>query len=115
METSTSAAWLATCADPLTSRFGAGLTVSREGNSVRWGFAGLSAIVEMRTDGKLRATFVDREQLDAVSSRPAAAAYETRTLYALSAVSCSRMVADIVDFFSGVREPKFTFFGAYSR
>jgi hypothetical protein len=94
---------------------GDGLTLCRDGNSVRWGFAGQATVVELLPDGRMQATFVDREGIDAVSKRPAAAAYQSHASYALTAVSCTRMVADMVDFFSGVREPKFTFFDAFPR
>ncbi len=63
----------------------------------------------------MHATFIDSETIDAVSSSPVAAAYRGRSRYALNEASCARMVSDLVDFFSGVREPKFTFIDAYPR
>jgi hypothetical protein len=108
-------AWLSKLAEPLTSKFGDGLTLCRDGDRVRWGFAGQSTIVELLPNGKMLATFVDREGIDAVSKRPAAGVYQTFASYALTPASCSRMVADMADFFSGVREPKFTFFDAFTR
>jgi hypothetical protein len=82
---------------------------------VCWGYDGQSAIIEMMPDGMLRATFIDCDSIDAVSDRPAAAAYRARSTYALNSASCSRMVADLVDFFSGVREPRFAFVDVHPR
>ncbi len=115
MEYSLRGGWLAAVVEPLADKFGEGLTLCRDGNCVRWGFAGLSTVVELLTDGRMQATFVDREDIDAVSNRPAVAAYRTRASYALTAASCARMAADMADFFSGVREPKFEFFDAFPR
>jgi hypothetical protein len=115
MTSSPSAAWLSGIAAPLTERFGADLTLSRTGDMVCWDYDGKSAIVELTSAGTMRATFIDCESIDAVSRTPAAAAYRTSSTYALNRPSCSRMVADMVDFFSGVREPKFIFVDAYPR
>jgi hypothetical protein len=109
------ATWLSGIAAPLAAKFGSNLTVSRSGNMVCWGYDGQSAVLEMAADGMLRTTFIDSESIDAVSASPAVGAYRTGTAYALNRASCGRMVADLVDFFSGVREPKFTFFDAYPR
>lgn len=115
MVSSFSSAWLSNVAEPLTSKFGGDLTVCRDGNAVRWGFAGQSALVEMLSDGQMHAIFIDRESVDSVSRRPAAAVYRARVSYALTEASCGRMVTDMVDFFSGMREPKFRFVDAHSR
>lgn len=108
-------AWFSEFVEPLTSRFGGELTICRDGDSVRWGYFGQSAVVGMTVDGKLQATFIDRQSVDAVSRRPAVAVYESSGSYALTPASCGRMVADMVDFFSGVREPRFRFIDACSR
>jgi len=115
MSFSSSAAWLSTIAAPLSAKFGANLTLSRTGNTVCWGYGGQSAVIELAPDGKLLATFIDAESIDEVSACPAAAAYRVRSSYALNEASCSRMIADLAEFFSGVREPKFTFVDAYPR
>jgi hypothetical protein len=113
MMPSSSAAWLSGIAAPLSEKFGGALTVSRTGNVVAWGFDGQSGVVELTQNGTMRVTFVASEQIDAASGTPAAAAYRTGLCYRLDQPSCSRMIADLVDFFSGVREPKFTFVDAY--
>ncbi len=115
MERVPPAAWLSEVIEPLSTRFGSQLTIDRDGDVVRWGFAGQYTVVELLHDGRLNATFLDRESVEAVSKRPAAAAYRTHVAYALNRGSCSRMVADMCDFFSGVREPKFRFIEAYAR
>lgn len=114
MESSFSASWLATVAEPLNTKFGCGLTLYREGNVVRWGFGGQSALVEFLADGSLSATFFDRESIDQVSKQPAHAVYSAYGTYRLTSAGCSHMVADMVDFFSGVREPKFRFITAHA-
>ncbi len=113
--TSAPATWLSSIAAPLAAKFGSNITVSRTGNMVCWGYDGQSAVIEMTAEGSLRATFIDSECIDEVSASPAAAAYRTGSTYALNRASCGRMVADLVDFFSGVREPKFRFIDAYPR
>jgi hypothetical protein len=115
MYSSESASWLSGIVAPLAEKFGGDLTVSRSGNMVCWGYDGQSAVLEMTTDGCLRATFIDSETTDVVSDRPVAAAYRTGSTYALNRTGCGRMVADLVDFFSGIREPKFRFIDAYAR
>jgi hypothetical protein len=112
---SSAAAWLSDIAAPLVEKFGGNLTVSRTANAVCWGYGGLSAVIEIRGDASLLATFIDSEGVDEVSARPAVAAYRTLSTYALTEPGCSRMVADLVDFFSGVREPRFIFTDAYLR
>jgi hypothetical protein len=112
---SASASWLSGICGPLAEKFGSNVTVSRTGNMVCWGYDGQSAVIEMTDDGLLRATFIDSEAINVVSASPAAAAYRTGCTYALNRVSSGRMVADLVDFFSGVREPKFQFIDAYPR
>jgi hypothetical protein len=109
------AVWFSDLAIPLVSKFGEGLTLCRDGARVEWSYAGQSAVIELTAQGTLDATFVERPTLDAVSSAPAAAVYRPRTVpYALTPAGCTRMVDDMVDFFSGVREPRFVFTNAYS-
>jgi hypothetical protein len=112
---SASATWLSGIVAPLAEKFGSDITVSRAGNMVCWGYDGQSAVLEMTTDGTLCATFIDSETTDIVSASPVAAAYRTGSSYALTRAGCGRMVTDLVDFFSGVREPKFRFIDAYAR
>jgi hypothetical protein len=109
------AGWLSGIAAPLTQMFGDALTVSRNGNMVCWGYDGQSAVIEMTLDGLLCATFIDCERLEAVSALPAVAAYRTGATYTLTPAGCRRMVDDLVDFFSGIREPRFRFVDAYAR
>jgi len=117
MESSSSASttWLSGIVAPLSKKFGSDITVSRTGDMVCWGYDGQSAVLEMTSDGSLRATFIDSESTDMVSASPAAAAYRTGCTYTLTRAGCGRMVGDLVDFFSGVREPKFRFVDAYPR
>jgi hypothetical protein len=112
---SASATWLSGITAPLAAKFGNTITVSRSGNMVCWGYDGQSAVLEMTPHGFLRATFIDSAGIDAVSSSPAVAAYRTGSVYALNRAGCGRMVADLVEFFSGIREPKFRFVDAYAR
>jgi hypothetical protein len=115
MSFSSPATWFTSIASPLTSKFGADLTVSRSGNMVCWGYDGQSAVVELDPDGFLRAAYIDAERRDAVSDAPVAAVYRCGSPYALTESGCRRMIADLCDFFSGVREPAFTFVDDYSR
>jgi hypothetical protein len=110
-----SSAWFSGIGAPLAAKFGGDVMVSRTGNMVCWGYDGQSAIVELTPNGSMHVTFVDSEQLDIVSGAPAAAAYHTGSSYALDRRSCTRMIADLVDFFSGIREPKFTFVDTHPR
>ncbi len=112
---SSSADFFAGCVAPLVARFGDRLTLARRENVVCWRYDGQSAVVELHPNGRLTATFIGADGLDAVAARPAAAVYSTNVTYALDPASCRRMVADLYDFFSGVREPKFTFVDAYLR
>jgi hypothetical protein len=97
----------------LTTTFGEGVTLARYGNSVQWSYAGQSAVVELRPGGTLEATFVARACLDGVTKAPVAGVYRnTGSRYRLSPEGCSRMVGDMVEFFQGVREPRFTFVNA---
>jgi hypothetical protein len=105
--------FMANLGTTLTSKFGDGITLSRYGNSVQWSYAGQSAVVELRPGGSLEATFVARPSLDGVSSTLVAGVYRKNgTRYRLSPEGCSRMVDDMVEFFQGTREPRFTFVNA---
>jgi len=105
--------WMAELGTTLTTTFGEGVTLSRYENAVQWSYAGQSAVVELRAGGTLEATFVERPVLDGVSASPVAGVYRnTGSRYRLSPEGCSRMVNDMVDFFQGVREPRFTFVNA---
>ena len=98
---------------PLTATFGDRLALHRDGNRVEWAFEGQSAIVELRPGATVDAHFVARPSTDTVTSKRAFAVYRAGSGgYPLSARGCTRLVTDIVDFFSGVREPRFCFVAA---
>lgn len=107
---------LATATAPLWANFGDDLTLSRDGNVVHWSYDGQSVIVEQQADGAATASFVDTPGIDVVSGTGASAVYR-RTAdrrYHLTEDSCRAMVSDMIAFFSGEREPFFTFTGARS-
>ena len=107
------APWLPDAFEPLISRLGNDLTVRRDGSTVHWGYDGLWAVVELRADGRLEAMFVERPSVDRVTATLAAPVYRRPGFgYALSPESCAHMATDLADFFSGTREPRFTFVGA---
>lgn len=107
--------WLAESVKPLISKFGDRLSLVRDRNCVQWSFEGNAAIVEFQPGDELRATFVAAPVIDEVSSRPISAVYRSRHhRYQLSPEGSARMVADMVAFFSGVREPRFAFINAYA-
>ena len=107
---------LAAAAAPLFSNFGDDLTLWRDGNVVHWTYDGQTVIVEQQADGAATASFVDAPALDHVSGTSAAAVYRrtAERRYRLTEESCRAMVADMMAFFSGEREPFFTFTGARS-
>jgi len=110
---SESANWLSEAARPLISKFGDRLSLFRDGDRVQWSYDGQAAIFELRADGIVEATFVDRPAIDAVTSTTACAVYRGRGVrYFLTADGCTRVVSDMVDFFSGTREPEFAFVDA---
>jgi hypothetical protein len=110
METSEGVHWLAESVAPLASKFGDRLSLVRDRNCVQWSYDGHAAIVEFQPGNELRATFVAAAVVDAISSRPVCAVYRARPhRYRLTPESSSRMVADMLAFFSGVREPQFEF------
>jgi hypothetical protein len=105
---------LADALGPLESAFGDRLTLSRSGNVVEWAYEGQSAVVELHPDATLGATFIDRPAFDAVSRSFAAPVYHrtSAVVYRLTPDGCSRMVDDMLAFFSGTREPIFRFAAA---
>ena len=99
---------------PLHAKFGERLSLRRDGNVVQWSLEGRLAIVELRSESVVHATFVERPALDSVSASPAAAVYRSSpTGYRLAADGCARMVEDMCAFFSGAREPRFAFVGIH--
>ena len=108
-------AWLAALAEPLVANFDSRLSVRRDGHVVRWCCDGRSVLVELRPDGELDATFIDLPAVERVSSASAAPLYRSSGRgYSLNVEGCRRMASDLVDFFGGVREPRFTFVGTSS-
>jgi len=107
---------LAAATAPLFSNFGDSLTLWRDGNVVHWSYEGQTVIVAQQADGAATASFVDAPGVDAVSGSAASAVYRrtAERRYQLNADSCHAMVGDMIAFFSGEREPLFTFTGARS-
>ena len=110
------AAGLAAATAPLFSNFGDDLTLWRDGNVAHWSYEGQTVIVAQLPDGAATASFVDAPGVDEVSGTAAAAIYRrtAERRYHLTEESCRAMVADMIAFFSGEREPLFTFTGARS-
>ena len=107
-------ATLSSVAAPLFSSFGDDLTLWRDGNVVHWSYEGQTVIVVQEADGVATASFVDAPMLDHVDGGSAAAIYR-RTAdrrYRLNEDSARAMVGDMIAFFSGEREPFFTFIGS---
>ena len=96
---------------PLAEKFGDDLTLWRDGGVACWRYDGQAVIVGAGEGGMIEARFVDRATLDGVSGTLAAAVYERigGSLYPLTPEGGSRMAADMTAFFSGSREPQFTF------
>jgi hypothetical protein len=107
---------MAAVAAPLFSNFGDDLTLWRDGNAAHWSYDGQTVIVEQRADGAATASFVDAPSYDEVTRTPASAVYRRTAdrCYHLTEDSCRAMVGDMISFFSGEREPFFTFVGARS-
>jgi hypothetical protein len=107
---------LAAATAPLFSNFGDDLTLWRDGNVVHWSYEGQTVIVAQQDDGAATASFVDAPCVDAVSGSAASAVYRrtAERRYQMTEDSCRAMVADMIAFFSGEREPIFTFTGARS-
>jgi hypothetical protein len=105
--------WFADVVSPLASQFGDRLTLVRDGNRVQWTVDGQAAVMELGAGSEIAASFVDRPSVDLAGGRPAAAVYRgRRTSYGLDPDGCSVVVSDMLDFFSGTREPAFTFVDA---
>jgi hypothetical protein len=98
---------------PLISNFGEGLTLWRDGNVVHWSYAGQTVVVALQFDGTVEATFIDRPSTDVVNAAETQALYarSTGAPYRLTPNGCNAMVADMMAFFAGDREPAFTFTG----
>jgi hypothetical protein len=101
---------------PLFSSFGADLTLWRDGNVVHWSYDGQTVIVAQRADGAATASFVDMPSVDEVSGSGTSAVYRrsAERCYQMTDESCRAMVSDMMAFFSGEREPFFTFTGTRS-
>ena len=100
-------------AAPLFEQFGIGLTLVREGNCVRWCYADATAVVEQRSENAVAAVFMSAPTVDAASSQNVCAVYVSQcATYTLSERGVTHMVEDVAAFFSGVREPRFTFVDA---
>ena len=98
---------------PLLSTFGERLTFSRQGQQAEWSFDGHVVVVELAATDWIAAHFIAPSDTDLVSGQSSAAVYAPdRRGYALTNVDCERMVADMIAFFSGTREPRFTFVAA---
>jgi len=107
------AQWLGDVFAPLGSAFGERLRFSRDGSVARWSYEGHAAIVEMGGADRILARFVAPPALDAISGELLAPVYlREEHGYVLNRAGCERMVADMVAFFSGTREPRFTFVAA---
>jgi hypothetical protein len=107
------AQWLGEVFAPLGNTFGERLRFTRDGSVARWSYEGHAAIVEMSRADRIVARFVAPPERDAVSGHLAAPEYvRYEDGYALSPAGCERMVADMVAFFLGTREPRFTFVAA---
>lgn len=99
---------------PLIQRFGDRLAIFRERDRVIWTFDKQCAIVELRARDAISALFVDRPATDVASSLLAGAMYRACGVAPqLTVEGATRLVDDMVAFFSGVREPRFSFVSAY--
>ena len=106
-------AQLADVFSPLNRAFGGRLSFSHEGSVAQWAFDGHLAIVELGDGDRIFARFVAPPDVDAVSGDACTAVYARGgSGYALTRAGCEHMVADMVAFFSGTREPIFTFVAA---
>ena len=111
MFTPQTASALASATAPLLSSFGEDLTLWRDGNVVHWSYEGQTVIVAQQADSSVAASFVDAPVVDVVSGSPASAVYRRAVdrCYHLTVDGCRAMVGDMSAFFSGDREPFFTF------
>ena len=102
--------WLAEAFAPLGETFGERVRFSRDGAVAHWSYADHAAIVELSGADRIMARFVAPPAIDAISGRPVAPVYLRHAYgYALTQAGCERMVADMVAFFTGIREPRFIF------
>jgi hypothetical protein len=107
-----SAQAFAAASAPLISNFGDALTLWRDGNVVHWSYDDQSIVVELQFDGTVEATFFDRPSTDQISGTSAVAQYRRGDRpYRLTPGGAAAMVADMMAFFSGDREPLFSFVG----
>ncbi len=105
--------WLVEAFAPLGSTFGERLRFSRDGPVARWSCDGHTAIVELGRGPRVLARFIAPPAIDAISGEPSTLVYlREEDGYALTRPGCERMVDDMVAFFSGIREPRFTFVAA---
>jgi hypothetical protein len=99
---------------PLLQHFGDRLAIFRERDRVIWTFDKQSAIVELRAREAISALFIDRPVTDVISSALVGAMYRASGVAPqLTVEGAMRLVDDMVAFFSGVREPRFSFVSAY--
>jgi hypothetical protein len=98
---------------PLVTAFGDRLKIRREEDRVEWSLDGSFVCVEFDPAGHVAAQFIAPPSTDLVSGRSSSAVYARDRLgYALTDAGCARMVDDMIAFFSGTREPRFTFVAA---
>ena len=94
----------------LQAALGDRLTVDRRGERARWSYDGHSALIDLRTGTSAEALFVAPPVLEEVTQRPMRAAYRAGVAsYALTPGGAERLAADMLDFFTGRREPHFRF------
>ncbi len=107
---------LADCMTPLAAKFGNRLVLQRDGAAARWTFEEQSVVVELCPSGSIAATFIERPFIDGVSAQSVSSVYRSQAAaYSPTHAGCTRMISDMVAFFSGAREPRFTFSDAYAR
>jgi hypothetical protein len=111
MFTGSSASAFAAATAPLISSFGEGLTLWRDGDVVHWAYDEQTIVVTLRFDGTLDATFVDRPRPDAQGDAVQATYRRGSLPYRLSTSGAKAIVDDMMAFFSGSREPQFSFTG----
>ncbi|GAC1567526.1 MAG: hypothetical protein NVS2B3_06150 [Vulcanimicrobiaceae bacterium] len=96
--------------DSLRDKYGTALTLRRDGAAVRYEMGGLGAILEPAGDA-VRVTFVERAARDGVSLCDVVPLYRSVERYGISLEGARRLVADMLAFFAGTREPRFRFAG----
>lgn len=101
---------------PLWANFGPDLTLMRDGDVVRWSYEGQTVVVAQQADGAATASFVDAPALDQVTGCAESAIYRrsVERCYQMTPESAAALVADMVAFLQGEREPFFTFTGTRS-